>query len=138
MIDDAYGKEEICKAAQILCQTPEIQSSYFVNTALFTVLDTELYPLNRELTDNDSLNQLLMRNGYKGFISGITSVMIPKGSIWISVILKALLYLALIGITVVSFILKGYWVSFLSGSLYAYLEYRGCPFELLKYEATPD
>jgi hypothetical protein len=124
LIDDAYGKEEICKAAQILSKTPGIQSSYFVNTALLTVLDTELYPLNRELTDTDSFNSLLIRNGYRGFISGMISAMMPKGSVWISVIFKALLYLALIGITVISILSKHYWVSFLAGSFYAYLEYK--------------
>lgn len=137
LIDDAYGKEEIRKAAQILTKTPGIQSDFFLNTALLIVLDTELYPLNRELTDMDSFNSLLVRNGYRGFIGGMIFAIMPKASVWISVIFKAILYLALIGITVISILSKTYWVGFLAGSFYAYLEYkRWKPKKFIKHLVT--
>lgn len=124
LIDDAYGKQEIWNAAQILSRTPGIQSQYFINTALKTVLDTELYPLYRELNDPDSFNSLLIKNGHRGFISGVISVMIPKGSIWTSVILKAILYLVLIAIAIISFISGNYWISLLAAGFYAYFKFK--------------
>lgn len=52
------------------------------------------------------------------------SVMIPKGSIWISVILKAILYLVLIGLAIVSFISGYYWVSLAATGFYVYFEFK--------------
>ncbi|MEK6726116.1 MAG: hypothetical protein AABY54_06160 [Deltaproteobacteria bacterium] len=62
LIDHAEGKVVIREAAHKLSKIPDIQSSYFVNQTLLAVLDTELYPLKRELTDPSSLNLLLLSN----------------------------------------------------------------------------
>lgn len=124
LIDHAEGKVVIREAAHKLSKIPEIQSSYFLNQALLAVLDTELFPLNRELTNSDNLNLLLLQGGYRGFITGLFFGLMPNGFKWIFSILKYLYFIVLAGIMIISFSSNNNWVGFLIGAYLIHSVYK--------------
>jgi len=86
LIDDFEGKSVLRNAAASYVLTPSLHCRRFAIDALTVVLDTELYPLIRELTSPADRAMMLSSNGLLGVVGGMVPSLSPGWQVMLALL----------------------------------------------------